>query len=406
MGECTSTPGVGEGRPGITTGGQTVTAKERVLATLQHRPTDVVPVHHVGFSSDVASAILGREAYVGGGIQQWREAVAHWTGPDEHAEYVERCYRDAVDLALATGSDVLRVSYWRYDRKPTKRIDENTFLYEYGPESDWRVLHYDPGSEQCDVTPYIPKPPATFETIEREVEADERSLVDSGPSTAGHEFEVRAMQEMGADYEIRVGGVGVGVPLRGVEVWLEAMISRPDLVRRHLDVQVEIAKRNVRALAPLGFRHFWGGLDFASNEGPMFSPRLFRELLIPRLQDVTDECHKHGGYHFFASDGEFWSVADMLFGDEVVDGYFEIDSRAGMTMGRLRQRYPKLILIGDISSHTVHLGTKSEIVGEVMRALAVAKESGGAIVGISNQFVPHTPIDNVLTVLDTIAANR
>ncbi|MHB0876960.1 MAG: uroporphyrinogen decarboxylase family protein [Anaerolineae bacterium] len=383
-----------------------MTAKERVLATLRHQPTDVVPVHHVGFSSDVASALLGREAYVGGGIQQWREAVALWDGADAHAEYVERSYRDGVDLAILTGNDILRVSYWRYDRKPTRRLDDNTFLYEYGPEQDWRVLHFDPGSEQCDITYYQPPPPATFDSIAREVEASEQQLTEAEPSDLGHAFEIRALHELGEEYEIRVGGVGVGVPLRGVEVWLEAMISRPDLVARHLDVQVELAKRNVRGLAALGFRHFWGGLDFASNEGPMFSPHLFRELLIPRLQEVTDECHKYGGYHFFASDGEFWSVADMLFGDEVVDGYFEIDSRAGMTMGRLRERYPKLILIGDISSHTVHLGSKSEIVDEVMRALDVAKRSGGVVVGISNQFVPHTPIDNVMTVLETIKANR
>ena len=383
-----------------------MTPKERVIATLQHQPTDAVPVHHVGFSSDVASALLGREAYVGGGIQQWREAVAHWNGADAHAEFVGRSYRDAVDLAIATGNDILRVSYWRYDRKPTRRLDENTFLYEYGPEQDWRVLHYDPGSEQCDITYYEPPPPATFDTIEREVEAAERQLEGSAASADGFDFEARALREYGHQYEIRVGGVGVGVPLRGVEVWLEAMISRPDLVKRHLDVQVEIAKRNVRLLAPLGFRHFWGGLDFASNEGPMFSPRLFRELLIPRLQAVTDECHKYDAYHFFASDGEFWSVTDMLFGDRVVDGYFEIDSRAGMGMAKVRARYPKLILIGDISSHTVHLGSKKEIVDEVLRALAVAKGSTGVVVGISNQFVPHTPIDNVLTVLETIRENR
>jgi len=383
-----------------------MTARERVLAALQHQRTDRVPVHHVGFSSDVASALIGREAYVGGGIQQWREAVALWQGPDAHAEYVERSYRDAIDVAKVSGNDILRASYWRYNRKPTRRIDENTFLYEYGPEQDWRVLHYDPGSEQCDITYYVPPPPATFETIEREVEASERALEDSAPSEGAFDFEIRAMREYGQQYEIRVGGVGVGVPLRGIEIWLEAMISRPDLVVRHLDVQVELAKRNIALLAPLGFRHFWGGLDFASNEGPMFSPRLFRQLLIPRLREVTDTCHRYGGHHFFASDGEFWSVADMLFGDEVVDGYYEIDSRAGMRMEQLRQRYPKLILIGDISSHTVHLGSKSEIVDEVLRALAVAKSSTGVIVGLSNQFVPHTPIENVLTVLETIEADR
>lgn len=57
---------------------QLMTPKERVLAALAHKKTDRVPVHHLGFAADVASALLGREVYVGGGIQQWRKAVAHW----------------------------------------------------------------------------------------------------------------------------------------------------------------------------------------------------------------------------------------------------------------------------------------------------------------------------------------
>ncbi|MGI6209916.1 MAG: uroporphyrinogen decarboxylase family protein [Anaerolineae bacterium] len=383
-----------------------MTPRERVLAAFRFEKTDKVPVHHVGFSSDVASALIGREAYVGGGIQQWREATAHWNGPDAHAEFVERSYRDAIDVALASGNDIIRPSYWRYDRKPTKKIDDYTFLYEYGPEEDWRVLKYDPGSEQCDIVYYKPRPEATFDTIEREVAATEASLADYQPLESSDSFEQRAKRELGDEYEIRVGGVGLGVPLRGIEIWMEALLLRPDLIERLLDAQVETARRNVAFLSGLGFSHFWGGTDFASNEGPMFSPRLLRDVFLPRFRAVTEICHQYGGLHIFASDGNLWPVADMMFGDGALDGYFEIDSRAGMDMRQLRERYPRLILVGNVSSHTVHLGTKEEIVEEALRALEVAKETSGVIVGVSNYFVPHTPIDNVMTLLRTIEDNR
>ena len=42
--------------------------KERIAAVFDHQPTDKVPIYQAGFSSRVASAVLGREAYVGGGI--------------------------------------------------------------------------------------------------------------------------------------------------------------------------------------------------------------------------------------------------------------------------------------------------------------------------------------------------
>ena len=56
------------------------TSRERVLAAFEFELVDMVPVYHVGFSGDAASKILGREVFVGGGIQQWREAKALWEG--------------------------------------------------------------------------------------------------------------------------------------------------------------------------------------------------------------------------------------------------------------------------------------------------------------------------------------
>lgn len=62
---------------------------ERVQAAFRKEATDRVPVLHIGFSSAVASALLSREAYVGGGIQRWREAAALWQGEDAHREFIE-----------------------------------------------------------------------------------------------------------------------------------------------------------------------------------------------------------------------------------------------------------------------------------------------------------------------------
>lgn len=385
---------------------ETMTSSERVLATLECKKTDLVPVHHLGFSSGVASALLGREAYVGGGIQQWREAVAHWNGKDAHAEFLERSFQDALDVAVAAGNDIIRPNYWRHDRKPTRRIDENTFLYEVGLEEEWEVLKYDPVSEQCNIMPYKPQPIDAFESVEQDVIALERSLESDASPEDEFAFEIRAKQTVGDKYEIRISPNTLGLLLANLQAWLTALPLRPDLVNRLLDAQVERARRNIAFLAPLGFRHFWGGTDLASNTGPFYSPKTFEELFVPRFRAITEICHTHDAYHFFASDGDLWSIADMLFGDKAVDGYYEIDGRAGMDLRQLRDRYPDLILIGNISSHTVHLGSKEEIVDEALRAIEVAKESGGVIVGVSNYFVPHTSIDNVLTLIQTIKENR
>jgi uroporphyrinogen decarboxylase len=382
-----------------------VTSKERVFAAFEKQATDKVPVHQIGFSSDVASALLGREAHIGGGIQQWREAKALWQGEEAHQEFLERSFQDAIDIALLLNEDIIRPGYWRYPLKPTKRIDENTFLYAYGDEENWRVLRYDPPSEQCNVFYYKPKK-LSFNDIEKDIAEREKTLLDYQPKEDDFAFDIRAQRLLGDERVVRVGGVGIGIPIREADIWLEAFLLRPDLVARHLNIQVEQAVRNVEFLVPLGFRYFFGGGDFASNDGPMYSPKLFRELVVPRLKRVSEVCHKHGSYHLFASDGNLWLVADDLFGAAGVDGYYEIDRRAGMDLGELRQRFPHLTLLGNISSHTVHLGTKEEVVEEAISCIEEAKRSRGIIVGVSNYFVPGTPVENVTVLLETIRQYR
>jgi len=383
-----------------------MTSKERIEAAFQKQPTDQVPIHHISCCSEVASALLGRDAHVGGGKQQWREAVAHWQGADAHQEFVERSFQDALDLARVLQNDLVRVTYWRYNRKPTERLDENTFLYAHGDEEHWRVLRYDPESEQCHIFPYHAEVRPSFDSLAASVDAQERAVVDYTPEESNFAFEIRAQRLLGDQYPIRVGAASLGIPLTNTDVWLEAMLLRPDIVEKLLDVQVEYAKRNVAFLSRLGFRYFFGGLDFAGNDRPMYSPRIFHELLLPRIKTVSEVCERAGGYHLYASDGDLWSVADDLFGAGGVHGYYEIDRRAGMDLAELRRRFPHLTLIGNISSHTVHLGSRQDIVAEAMSCLQEAKRSRGVIVGVSNAFVPGTPMENVETLLETIRHHR
>ncbi|HIE50700.1 MAG TPA: hypothetical protein EYP85_02985 [Armatimonadetes bacterium] len=373
--------------------------RERVEAAFAHRETDRVPIHHIGFSARAASILLGREAYVGGGIQQWREAQALWEGEEAHQEFLERSFRDALDLALVLDQDLIRPDYWRLAEKPRQRIDEYTFLYG-DLEGKWQVRRFDPETELYQVIDWGPKVEPTFADLEKQVAAAEKAVEDYQPGEENFGFAFRAQRLWGEERAVRVGGVGLGIPRE--EIWLAAVAARPDLVARLLDVQVERAVRNIAFLAPHGFRYLFGGGDFASNEGPLYSPRAFRELMLPRLERISAACQQQGVYHLFASDGNLWPVADDLFGRSGVDGFYEIDRRAGMDLGQLRARFPHLTLLGNISSYTLHRGTKEEVIAETLSCLEEAKRSGSIVVGCSNQIVSPTPPENLLALVETI----
>ena len=373
------------------------TSAERVAAAFAGGLADRPPIHHISFMSETGTHVLDREAYVGGGIQRWREAAALWNGPEAHAEFVERSYRDAIDLALAVGNDLVRMTYWRYPRKPCEKVDDCTFLFDDGET----IMRFDPETEQCSIESIHPPEEITLADLEAQVEAMEASLATYEPKEETWSFELRAREELGPDKAIRVTGIGIGVSHD--QVWMEAIGLEPELVRRHVDAQAEKAVRNVRFLAERGFKYLFGGNDFASQDGPMYSPASFRLIMLPGLQRISAECDKLGAKHLFASDGRLWPVARELFDESGIHGYYEIDRRAGMDLDRLRDEHPHLTLVGNISSHTLHLGTVDEVIAETTDCVETAVRRGGIVVGISNAVVVGTPPENLAAMLETIA---
>ena len=382
-----------------------MTPRERILAAFQHKPTDIVPIHNIGFSSRIASIILGREAYIGGGIQQWREAKALWEGEDAHREYLERSERDAFDVSVKLEHDILRLQYWRMAEKPTQKKDEYTYLYG-DPDRRWRLMRFDPDTELYQVIDrYPPEAEDTFESIEKRIEASERSLENYHPSPEPSAHTQAIMEKYGKNWVVRFGGGSLGIPYSS-RAWLEAIVARPDLIARYLDVEAERGIRSMPSMAAAGVKMLFGGGDFAADHGPFYSPRAFHDLMLPRLKRITEACHKHGLYYLFASDGNLWPLADDLFGNSGVDGFYEIDGKAGMDLRKLRERFPHLVLIGNISSYTLHRGTKEDVIRETMSCLDEARRSLGIIVGVSNYILPGTPEENLWAMIETMKEYR
>ena len=178
-----------------------MTPTQRVHCAFNLEPHDKVPLYQGGFSAPVASQILGREAYVGGGRAQYLEARALGQGGAAHEEYLARSWQDAVDLCRTLKLDIVRTQYWRMPEKPTRRIDEFTFVY--GDESaDYRVMHHDPRTELYQIVDHSPTPEPTLEDIEASVAAQERALETYEPHPTMFDAYKRAVAEFGDDGQV------------------------------------------------------------------------------------------------------------------------------------------------------------------------------------------------------------
>ncbi|HOR89001.1 MAG TPA: hypothetical protein PK761_00850, partial [Clostridia bacterium] len=116
---------------------------ERVMAAFSKEKSDHVPIYCGSVSSRVASQVMGRTMYVGGGIQQYRESLARFRGEQAHKEFVEKSRQDAFDWNEAMDFDYVRPSYWRYRYKPTKMLDDVTFYYEREDGTHWIMKYFD-----------------------------------------------------------------------------------------------------------------------------------------------------------------------------------------------------------------------------------------------------------------------
>ena len=72
----------------------------------------------------------------------------------------------------------------------------------------------------------------------------------------------------------------------------------------------------------------------------------------------------------------------MLWGR--VDGYQEIDRRAGVDLRDLRDRFPRLTLIGNINSTDAATLSREEVVAQTLNCVEFARSTTGMIAGMSN----------------------
>lgn len=369
-----------------------MTSRERVRAAFEHREPDLVPIYEQTVCSRVASEIMGRKMRTGGGQLRWQEAAARFEGDQAWREFVEQMNQDVGDLIRELDFDMVRAP-WRQTGRPSAKLDEYTFRYEDPKAGLWSVYHYDAESDVFDQVDSAIKQEGE-PAIERQVAAEERAVAEAGPPPEDAFADTLAIAERaGGDRFLVVGAGYIEIPMQ--TAWLEASALRPDLVERLLDCQLARAKTVIPLAARKGFHLLSAGGDLAFRNGPIYSPATFRNLMLPRLQEITRAAHDAGLIYLFRTDGNVWPIAQELLVESGIDAYGEIEVDAGMDMGRLKREHPGLTLWGGVSCMTTLVsGTPAEVREAVRQVIGTCAPGGGFILGSSNSIHAGIPTAN------------
>lgn len=176
--------------------------------------------------------------------------------------------------------------------------------------------------------------------------------------------------------------------LLGPERTLYAFYDEPTMIHDMMETYMNfIAGLLPRILdsAPLTSIFFWE--DMCYRAGPLISPAMFREFMLPRYKRITELAHHKGIDTIFVdSDGDV-SALIPLWIESGINGVYPMEVAAGMDVVKLRQEYGQdLLITGGIDKRVLARG-RAAIDKELKIKMPVA-ETGGYIPHLDHA-IPH-----------------
>ncbi|HHW11196.1 MAG TPA: hypothetical protein GXX29_14635 [Firmicutes bacterium] len=202
-----------------------------------------------------------------------------------------------------------------------------------------------------------------------------------------------------ADYPVGIHiGSLIGTPRNriGVENLAYLLYDDPELVDEIVETQFQLIIRGIKPyLEEIKFDYASGWEDICFNNGPLISPGMLRELLLPRYKAIADLLHQYGVDVIFTDcDGNINSLVPMW----LESGYncmFPIEVRAGSDPVALRKQYGRQILLLGGFDKMCLLKGKDAVLAELRRLEPVIQE-GGYIPHVDHRVPADVPLDTYL----------
>ena len=194
-------------------------------------------------------------------------------------------------------------------------------------------------------------------------------------------------------------GISAAYLATGMETFSVALYEDPALIEGLLDRYTDWASRVIRQAAQLGFDVVWTADDLAFKTGPLLSPQMFCDQILPYARRVADAMSTPWIFH---SDGDMSLLLPYLV-DLGVSGFNPIEPEA-MDIHKVKVEWgDKLCLVGNVSVHSLAARTPSEVGCEVMHLLDTVARDGAFILASGNSLASYCKPENVRTMIDTLA---
>jgi hypothetical protein len=290
---------------------------------------------------------------------------------------------DLFDLVDRCGLDGVSVS----PDENRSWIDHDTFVDEWGvtkrqTEEDDAVPIAAPLATPTDLLHYVPPAPQ-----------------------AEHHFRTldRAVRHFGGKKTVFFQGRDVfSIPryLRGTAQILEDVLLEPGLVADLVELSLAYNIPQAREALRRGADAILLSDDYAYNAAPLFSPAVFERCFREGLKRMVEAVHEAGGWVVKHSDGNVMPLLDAIVSTGI-DALDPLDPLGGMSVARVRERYPCLPLKGGVPLSDLWNGSPAQVTNQALRCL---EESCGCgyILSSSNSITSSVKPGNFLAMLEAV----
>jgi len=335
--------------------GSAMTLRDRFRRTLQYQRVDRIPNFEFGY---------------------WDSTLSNWHEqglPKEiDSEWKAYEYFGIENYAVAPINTGMTYGFDSFVVEETEdyitAVDGNRTTYQVNKKGDKSIPHY-----------------IDFGLKTREDWEEFKKRVPLGPDGRYPDnWDELAPKYNERDYPLAVSvGSMIGVPRNWIGFHNIALMcyDDPALLEEIVEHLCQVVETTIeRALRDVEFDFGAGWEDICFNSGPIISPRIYRDIVLPRYRRIADLLNRHGVHIIWTDcDGNLTSIVDIML-DGGFNCLFPVEVNGGTDPVALRERWGKqLLFVGGVCKMKLK-GSFSDIERELGRLLPVVEEGG---------FIPH-----------------
>ncbi len=417
-----------------------MTSKERVLAAIDHREPDIIPVDFG------ATPVTGIHVLA---IERLRNYYGLEKRPVKVNEPYQMLGEVEEDLREAMGVDVIGLSpknnMFGFDNgAPYKEFKTFWGQVVLVPEhfnttidANGDLLIYPEGDTTAPASGKMPKSGYFFDAIIRQEPFDESQL---NPEDNLEEFspvsqedldywkrEVDKVKHSGKMIIANFGGTAFGdialVPglnlkhpkgIRDVTEWYMSTLMRPDYIHAIFDRQSEIALGNLEKIyATIGDDVdgvFICGTDFGTQDSQFCGPDTLEDLYVPYYKKINNWIHEHTSWKTFKHS---CGAVEPFINTFIGSGFDILNpvqiGAAGMDPQHLKDTYGDRITFwgGGVDTQKVlPFGTPEDVRKQVHETCRIFSKGGGFVFNTVHNVQANVPVENLTAMLEALKEIR